>query len=202
MSGPQPPANGGGNTPTPFRNAANYPSRPSADLIQAIAEQVIQGSSIQKAAMAFGVTPGKIHHWMHWGREAAERDAGPEDPKAMYLEIYLRLMQAQARSQLVAEQMLFMSDPAAWLGRHPEAREQWGQTAVTTILTQDLADDVVDGNVVNVEAPRATPTELRATLRTLYEVGAARAALPAPQDSQTAQDDQDVHDDHGNQASA
>lgn len=200
MSSPVPPANGGGNSPTPFRNATNYPSRPSADLIQAIAEQVIQGASVQKAAMAFGVTPGKIHHWMNWGRKAAERDAGPEDPHAMYLDIYLRLMQAQARSQLIAEQMLFMSDPAAWLARHPEAREQWGQVPVQTILTQDIQDESVDADVVDVEAPRATPTELRATLRTLYEVGAARApALPAPQ---TEQDDPTAQDDHGNQATA
>lgn len=201
MSSPQPPSNSSGNTPTPFRNAADYPSRPSVELITAIAEQVIQGASVQKAAMAFGVTPGKIHHWMNWGRKAAERDAGPEDPHAIYLEIYLRLMQAQARSQLIAEQMLFMSDPAAWLGRHPEAREQWGQVPVATILTQDLEDEAVDASVVAVEAPPASTSDLRAMLRTLFEIGAARA-LPAPQDSQTQQDDPADHDDHGNQATA
>jgi hypothetical protein len=201
MSSATPPANSG-NTPVPYVNITNYPGRPTAQLIKAMANEVLQGASIQKAAMAFGVTPGKIRHWMHWGRAAAERDAGPEDPNAAYIEVYIMLMQAQARSQLIAEQILFATDPAAWLSRHPEAREEWAQMPVPSILTEDIQDTTVDANVVDVQAPRATPTDLRATLRTLYEVGAARA-LPAPQqEAKTAQDDHDAPDDHGEQASA
>jgi hypothetical protein len=148
----------------------NYPTRVDDALATRIAELIAGGASFAAAAMHEHVMPSRFHRWMKWGDEAYQRDAGPEDHHAQYLNLFLKVGQAVAIAAVTAQQDIFLHNPAWWLSHHPELRAEWGGDSEQAII---MPQTTVEADVPQITAPPASVDEIRHVLRTLAEAGAA-----------------------------
>lgn len=166
----------------------SYPSRVDDALAIQIATEVAQGSTIAAAGMQYGVSPSRLTAWLKWGAEAYDRDAGPNDYHAAYLNLYLKVMQATGISSVTLQQELRRQNPTWWLAHHPEVRGEWGGDPYQKRLdAPDEPEETVEAEVSTM--PKLDAERMRNVLKMLLEGGAMTAGqIDAPSTPTVATD--------------
>lgn len=158
----------------PWLSPANYHTRCTDAVSVAVASEILLGASWQSATKKYGVR-GVALKWMKWGYEAYQRDAGPEDHHAQYLNWFLKLSQAIGTVESLAQQRVFRDSAQWWLLHNPEARADWGDAPTVPSLTEQATEEEADaqfGQVAQVSAPVDTnPLNIRTVVRMLVESG-------------------------------
>lgn len=149
----------------------NYPTRCTPDFIEYVAQAILHGATFAAASMAQGVSPSRSREWLRWGEEAYNADGDGHHRHAAYLDLFIKVMQAQGLAIVPLQQEVYHTKRDWWLAHHPEARGEWGGDSSQAILALPAPDsDVVEADIT---PPKAQPEELRTMLRTLIEAGAA-----------------------------
>lgn len=159
-----------------FVTPAGYYTRVTDDLIVAIAEQVMGGTSPYTAAALYGINRNTFTRWLMWGKIAMEQGGDDRHPHAPYIQLVLTVTQAQAYAQAIAEKAMYQMDPSRWLFTHPVARIEWNPNFAEheSPIDQTPADKVVDAVSADGPPMQLPPGELRKALKTLIEAGVAR----------------------------
>lgn len=149
---------------------ANYHTRCTNTVTVLVASDILMGASWQSATKKYGVRHLALK-WMKWGYEAAQRDAGPDDHYAPYLNWYLKLSQAIGFVETLAQQRTFREAPRYWLENNPESASDWtGAVGTLSVIDQasaETAEPVVTQAPVDLKA-----SNVRTVLRMLIEAGA------------------------------
>lgn len=162
---------------------ANYHTRCTNTVTVLVASDILMGASWQSATKKYGVRHLALK-WMKWGYEAAQRDAGPDDHYAPYLNWYLKLSQAIGFVETLAQQRVLREAPRYWLESNPESASDWTGAVGTLSLIEQAGSQTTDEAAVTQAPVEATAPNVRTVLRMLIEAGAA-VKLPDDQISQT-----------------
>jgi len=151
---------------------ANYHTRCTDTITVLVASDILMGATWQSATKKYGVRHLALK-WMRWGYEAAQRDAGPDDHHAPYLNWYLKLSQAIGFVEVLAQQRTLREAPRYWLENNPEAASDWTGSVGTLSLTEQAGNQPAEETTVTQAPVEATVPNVRTVLRMLIEAGAS-----------------------------